>query len=485
MAAKLLLAAALTATALAAPVIEERQNCGGAWAQCGGIGFSGATCCVSGYTCSVGNPYYSQCLPSSQVTTTAAATTSSTSSTTAKASTSTSSTTTKAASSSSAAGTTSVKTTTTSAGPVATGVATYSGNPFLGVQQWANSFYASEVANLAVPSLSASLKTKAAAVAKVPSFQWLDKFATIDTLMENTLAEIRAANKAGANPPNAGLFVVYDLPDRDCAAAASNGEYSIANDGIANYKKYIDAIRAKIIAYSDIRLILVVEPDSLANLVTNTNVAKCSGAASAYKECTNYALKQLNLPNVAMYLDAGHAGWLGWPANIQPAATLFAQIYKDAGSPAAVRGLATNVANYNGWNVSVAPSYTTPNANYDEIHYVQAISPLLTAAGFPAKFITDTGRSGKQPTGQTEWGHWCNAKGTGFGTRPTSNTGLDIEDAFVWIKPGGECDGTSDTSAARYDYHCGLSDALQPAPEAGSWFQAYFEQLLTNANPAF
>jgi len=48
-----------------------------------------------------------------------------------------------------------------------------------------------------------------------------------------------------------------------------------------------------------------------------------------------------------MYLDAGHAGWLGWPANLQPAATLFADLYKQAGSPQAVRGLATNVANYN------------------------------------------------------------------------------------------------------------------------------------------
>lgn len=47
------------------------------------------------------------------------------------------------------------------------------------------------------------------------------------------------------------------------------------------------------------------EPDSLANLVTNLNVAKCANAESAYLECTNYALTQLNLPNVAMYLDAG------------------------------------------------------------------------------------------------------------------------------------------------------------------------------------
>lgn len=35
--------------------------------QCGGSNFNGATCCVSGATCSVLNPYYSQCVPSTQV----------------------------------------------------------------------------------------------------------------------------------------------------------------------------------------------------------------------------------------------------------------------------------------------------------------------------------------------------------------------------------------------------------------------------------
>jgi len=48
------------------------------------------------------------------------------------------------------------------------------------------------------------MATAAAAAAKVPSFQWLDRNVTIGTLMANTLAEIRAANKAGANPPYAG-----------------------------------------------------------------------------------------------------------------------------------------------------------------------------------------------------------------------------------------------------------------------------------------
>ncbi|OQO09719.1 hypothetical protein B0A48_05122 [Cryoendolithus antarcticus] len=38
---------------------------GAAYAQCGGQGWSGATTCVSGYTCTYSNPYYSQCLPGS------------------------------------------------------------------------------------------------------------------------------------------------------------------------------------------------------------------------------------------------------------------------------------------------------------------------------------------------------------------------------------------------------------------------------------
>ncbi|KAK4224774.1 glycoside hydrolase [Podospora fimiseda] len=36
---------------------------GGAWAQCGGQGWSGATTCVAGYTCTFVNNWYSQCLP--------------------------------------------------------------------------------------------------------------------------------------------------------------------------------------------------------------------------------------------------------------------------------------------------------------------------------------------------------------------------------------------------------------------------------------
>jgi cellulose 1,4-beta-cellobiosidase len=74
--------------------------------------------------------------------------------------------------------------------------------------------------------------------------------------MEDTLVDIRKANQAGGN--YAGQFVVYDLPERDCAAAASNGEYSLDNDGVNNYKNYINKIKTIIQSYSDIRIILVI-----------------------------------------------------------------------------------------------------------------------------------------------------------------------------------------------------------------------------------
>lgn len=374
---------------------------------------------------------------------------------------------------------------TTTGPPVTSGTgAVVSGNPFSGVQLFPNPYYSSEIHTLAIPSLSPALQTAAAKVAKIPTFAWLDTRSKIP-LMESHLKAIRAANQAGQSPPYVGTFVVYDLPDRDCAAAASNGEYSIANGGVALYKAYIDAIKALVVEYSDVKMILLIEPDSLANLITNLNVPKCAGAQSAYLECTNYAIKSLARPNTSMYLDGGHGGWLGWPANIDPAATMYAKVFKDAGSLPQLRGLAVNVANYNAWTINTCPSYTTPNPNCDEKKYINQLGPKLAANGWNAHFIMDTSRNGVQPTAQILQGDWCNLIGAGFGIRPSTNTGDALLDSFVWIKPGGECDGTSDTSAARYDFHCGLADALKPAPEAGEWFQAYFEQLLKFANPAF
>lgn len=80
--------------------------------------------------------------------------------------------------------------------------------------------------------------------------------------------------------------------------------------------RVIPAIVALFKKYPNTAISLIIEPDSLPNLVTNTNVQACQQSASGYREGVAYALKQLNLPNVVMYIDAGHGGWLGWTDNL-------------------------------------------------------------------------------------------------------------------------------------------------------------------------
>lgn len=82
---------------------------------------------------------------------------------------------------------------------------------------------------------------------------------------------------------------------------------------------------------------------------------------------------------------------MGWPANIGPAAELYAGVYKNASSPASLRGLATNVANYNAFSIESCPSYTSENEICDEKSYINNLAPELSAAGWDAHFIVDTG----------------------------------------------------------------------------------------------
>ncbi|KAL2756546.1 glycoside hydrolase family 6 protein [Sodiomyces alcalophilus JCM 7366] len=360
----------------------------------------------------------------------------------------------------------------------------YEGNPFADIQLYPDPYYVDEIQNIAIPQMNdTELIRKAEVVAGISTFQWLDIMDKIP-LMNSTLHEIRAANNAGANPPYAATLVIYNFPDRDCSAKASAGELHIDQDGVNIYKtQYIDPIRDLVEEFSDIRIIFAYEPDGLANLITNMEVPKCANAAPVYREVTEYALSTLNLPNVAIYIDAGHAGWLGWEGNLALTAAEYAEVYHNAGSPRAVRGLVTNVSNFNGYNLTEPPAFTEPNENWDESKFHAAIAPHLEAEGFPAHFIVDLGRAGQQPGGREEWGHWCNVKDSGFGPRPNTDTGIDLLDAVVWVKPGGEGDGTSDPNAARFDETCQSPSAFVPAPEAGAWFQEYFVMLLENANP--
>ncbi|QRW00057.1 glycoside hydrolase family 6 protein [Ceratobasidium sp. AG-Ba] len=437
------------------------------YAQCGGINWTGGKTCVSGTTCTVINDYYYQCLPGSSSPTTTSRITSATSATSVTSVTRTVSVTSGTASA------TSVPPPTSTVGP--------SDNPYSSdYTVWLSPYYAAEVA-AAVKNISDStLAAKAAKVANIPTFTWFDVKAKVPTLGEY-LADAQAKYESTGKKQIVQI-VVYDLPGRDCHALASNGELALGSAGEATYKQYIDDIAAWITKYPQVRVVAVVEPDSLANLVTNLSDQRCANAKDTYTRMTIYAIQKLSQPNIYLYLDAGHAGWLGWPANITPAAQLFGDLLKSAGGAYRVRGLATNVSNYNALVAASPDPVTPPNQNYDEQHYISALAPLLVQNNFPAHFIIDQGRAGVQNI-RDQWGNWCNIEGAGFGARPGASSVSNV-DQIVWIKPGGESDGTSDTSAVRYDSTCGLNDAKKPAPEAGAWFQAYFVDLVKNASPA-
>ncbi|KAL2144041.1 hypothetical protein VTI28DRAFT_9652 [Corynascus sepedonium] len=342
----------------------------------------------------------------------------------------------------------------------------------------ANNFYRAEVEAAAEAITDSSLKEKALKVADVGTFLWLDTIENIGKL-EPALEDVPCENILG--------LVIYDLPGRDCAAKASNGELKVGE--IEKYKtEYIDKVVEILKAHPNTAFALVIEPDSLPNLVTNIDLQTCQDSADGYREGVAYALEQLNLPNVVMYMDAGHGGWLGWDANLTPGAEELASVYKAAGSPSQFRGISTNVAGWNAWDQEPGEFSDDSDAKYNSCQnekiYIETFGAELAAAGMPNHAIVDTGRNGV--TGlREEWGNWCNVNGAGFGVRPTADTGSDLADAFVWIKPGGESDGTSDESATRYDSFCGKPDAYKPSPEAGTWNQAYFEMLLENANPSF
>ncbi len=72
--------------------------------------------------------------------------------------------------------------------------------------------------------------------------------------------------------------------------------------------------------YAGLRIIAVIEPDSLPNLITNASAfPKCQAALSptdGYVANTTYTLNKLYpIRNVYSYIDIAHAGWLGWPNN--------------------------------------------------------------------------------------------------------------------------------------------------------------------------
>jgi endoglucanase len=203
---------------------------------------------------------------------------------------------------------------------------------------------------------------------------------------------VTAAEQAGQVP----LFVVYGIPDRDCTGGFSSG-------GLTD-RQYGPWVQEIATALADgPRAPVVLEPDALASAV------ECDRRAARVRQVAD-ALDRLRAAGAAVYVDGGHSHW------VEPEA--LAQLLRDVGVDRA-RGFATNVANY--------------QSDEDERRYADQLSGLLGGV----HYVIDTGRNGRGSTDQ-----WCNPPGRAFGREPeVVDDGTDL-DAYLWVKPPGESDGT-------------------------------------------
>ncbi|MEE6262380.1 glycoside hydrolase family 6 protein [Plantactinospora sonchi] len=404
-------------------------------------------------------------------------------------------------------------------------------NPYLGATAYVN------------PEWSARARTEplGAAVADQPTAVWLDRIGAIDGAggAMGLRAHLGAALGQGADLVQ---LVLYNLPGRDCDRRVSQGELTAT--GLGRYRtEFIDPI-AEILADPDhagLRIVVVVEPNSLPNLITHTSprptaTAGCDQvrAAGSYLNGIGYALARLGaIGNVYPYLDLGQHGRLGRPADLTPIAQLYsAAALAGGGTLGNVHGFIVNTADHapltepffqvhdvvNGEPVT-GTRWVDGKVFVDELPYARQLRPYLVGAGFSTDvgFLVDTSRNGwggpDRPIGpgplttaeeyvdasridRRGWdGNWCNQTGAGIGARPVAAPAAGI-DAYVWAKPPGESDGASDVLGANRPYEpmCDpwyrppaapyvRTGALGNAPPYGQWFPAHFRQLLANAWP--
>nr|MDT0658374.1 glycoside hydrolase family 6 protein [Micromonospora sp. DSM 115978] len=410
-------------------------------------------------------------------------------------------------------------------------------NPYVGARGYVNPEWAAK----------ANAEPGGSRISNISTAVWLDRIAAIEGTpdsssngpmgLEDHLDE--ALVQANGQPLTIQI-VIYNLPGRDCAALASNGE--LGPNDLPIYKSdYIDPIAAimNLAKFRSLRIVAIIEIDSLPNLITNTGsrataTPECDTmlANRGYVDGVGYALAKLGaIPNVYNYVDAGHHGWIGWDDNFRPSAQLFAQAARASGSTTAnVHGFIANTANY---SATVEPYLTVTEANRqsswidwnryaDEQSFAQALRTELVSQGFASNIgmLIDTSRNGwggsARPTGpvtsgdinaqvngsridrRIHLGNWCNQSGAGLGERPRAAPAAGI-DAYVWVKPPGESDGSStlidNDEGKGFDRMCdptyggnprnqnNMSGALSGAPISGAWFSAQFRQLMANAYP--
>jgi len=245
-------------------------------------------------------------------------------------------------------------------------------------------------------------------IASQPGLKWFgDWNSDIEVSAEKYVSTVTAT---GALP----VTVLYNIPGRDCENDSAE-ESSAADDYLEWVQGFADGV-------GDRTAVVILEPDALPmDCLYGTNAALLGEAVDILK----------SKPGISVYLDAGHANWI-------------------SASEMALRLEQANVQAADGFSLNVSNFYTTE----ENIEYGEELSALIEAK----HFIIDTSRNGNGSNGE-----WCNPSGMSLGQNPTVDTGNELVDAYLWVKPPGESDGT-----------------CNGGPSDGGWWLEYALGLVRN-----
>lgn len=267
-------------------------------------------------------------------------------------------------------------------------------------------------------------------LASVPSSKWITGEATYDSIQKY----VDTANHADKTP----VLVAYNIPHRDCGQYSSGGA-----EDTESYQTYVNRLTR---AVSNMRAIIILEPDALAQIAAPDREHCLDGAQTEQRySLLRYAVEKLSAqPHTAVYIDAGNSGW------IKTIDTLVESLKKSGVDHAT--GLSINVSNF----------HTTD----DSIEYGNRLSDSLGGK----HYVIDTSRNGLgeyHNEAQPAY-NWCNPPGRAIGEYPTADTGKSRVDAYLHIKNIGESDGSDPDP-----------NKCHGGPPAGTWWPEYALDLVS------
>jgi endoglucanase len=260
--------------------------------------------------------------------------------------------------------------------------------------------------------------TQSVWLAKIADHSVAQWFGDWNNHIRQAVSTLVTTARAGNQVP---VLVLYTIPLRDC------GSYS--SGGAADADSYRRFVRHFSKGIGNKPAVVIIEPDALG-------VVECLSTAEQTERYSliNWAVQRLQQqPRTVVYIDAGHPQWV-------PASRMAKRLQK------------AGIADADGFTLNVSNFYTTGR----NVRYGAAISGYVDQA----HFVIDTSRNGQ---GISDPYEWCNPTERGLGALPTTDTQHHLVDAWLWIKPPGESDGT-----------------CNGGPAAGTWWLEYALELARN-----